>query len=135
MLKQVHDIFHHFPYYDAASRRGRVRRGVEEMKMRGETLKVLLVVLLVCSIALLAGITASGPVPPGSAVTTTHGLRGHYYTRSLPGSYDLKGFLVDAYNIPTGNEEPDAIRIDPQLAFGRGKGFDLDSEHDFRNTK
>jgi len=103
--------------------------------MRGETLKVLLVVLLVCSIALLAGITASGPVPPGSAVTTTHGLRGHYYTRSLPGSYDLKGFLVDAYNIPTGNKAPDAIRIDPQLAFGRGKGFDLDSEHDFRNTK
>ncbi len=84
-------------------------------------MKALLVILLACGIALVANIAVSVSAPSGS--TSTHGLKGHYYTRSLPGSYDLKGFLVDDYGIPVGNKEPDAIRVDAQLAFGWAPEF------------
>ena len=74
--------------------------------------------------------TAAGqtldPAAAASADAThgpPHGLLGHYYTRDLPGSYDLKGFLVDEYGIPVPNKQPNAIRQDAQIAFGKGQGF------------
>jgi hypothetical protein len=66
-----------------------------------------------------------------AAAAPAHGLTGHYYSNRFPWSFDLnagvlKSFLLD-YGSPTGNEKPDAVRIDSQIAFGRDKGFVRDA--------
>jgi hypothetical protein len=76
----------------------------------------------------LATAAAQTPVPAAAPSAEpikkpVQGLLGHYYTRDLPGSYDLKGFLPDIYGIPLANKKPNAIRVDAQIAFGKGKGF------------
>jgi hypothetical protein len=50
-----------------------------------------------------------------TTATAATGLLGAYY---LPGGYEL-----DDDRLPIANKEPDATRIDPQIAFGAGKGF------------
>jgi hypothetical protein len=82
-------------------------------------------VALPLGLAIAAGQTLEPAATPSTdaAKEPVHGLLGHYYTRDLPGSYDLKGFLPDEYGIPVPNKQPNAIRVDAQIAFGKGKGF------------
>jgi hypothetical protein len=82
-------------------------------------------IALPLGLAIAAGQTLEPAATPSAdaAKEPVHGLLGHYYTRDLPGSYDLKGFLPDEYGIPVPNKQPNAIRVDAQIAFGKGKGF------------
>lgn len=48
---------------------------------------------------------------------TRRGLTGAYY---LPSS---RGFVIDDDGLPVPTKEPDARRVDAEIAFGRGKGF------------
>jgi hypothetical protein len=70
----------------------------------------------------------SGANGTATAATFTHGLKGHYYIGHM--NYDPPAFPVKDYNIPVGNRAPDAISVDVQLDFGRGKGFVRDFSHE-----
>lgn len=65
-------------------------------------------------IAVATAMTIAAWVTTATAAT---GLRGAYY---LPGGYEL-----DDDRLPVPKKEPDATRIDPEIAFGAGKGFVL----------
>lgn len=81
--------------------------------------------MLPLGLAIAAGQTPEPAASPSQDATQepAQGLVGHYYTRDFPGSYDVKGFLLDDYGIPVPNKQPNAIRVDAQIAFGKGKGF------------
>jgi hypothetical protein len=75
-------------------------------------------------VLLCCPLIASAQTAPVATVPV-HGLRGAYYTPHLDKSFpDYKALAFDAFHIPTPLKEPEAVRIDPQIAFGRGKGFD-----------
>lgn len=90
-------------------------------------------VILVVSILLCAGVlglAARHADVPGlrvavAAAEPAHGLKGHYYTTHLDksdGQIDfagLWGLSFDEFGLPKARKAPDAVRIDPQVAFAR----------------
>jgi hypothetical protein len=67
---------------------------------------------------------------PATAPATqpVHGLRGHYYLPHLSAKFpDYKAVEYDRFSLPIVHKLPDHQRIDPQIAFGAGKGFVLNN--------
>jgi hypothetical protein len=77
------------------------------MSMRPAVFRVAYVVIAV------AIVIAAWPYTSAAAP----GLTGAYY---LPSS---RGYHIDDDGLPVPTKEPDATRVDPQIAFGAGKGF------------
>lgn len=84
-----------------------------------------------CSLFIALGITfasealfsraTADPAPSATnSGNVAHGLIGYYY---LPSSH---GYVLDQHGLPVPQKGPDATRVDPQIAFGRGKGFAKD---------
>ena len=69
-------------------------------------------IALPLGLAMAAGQTLEPATAPSPDATRepAHGLLGHYYTRDLPGSYDLKGFLSDDYGWRGQQRDSRAVR-------------------------
>lgn len=69
------------------------------------------------AVLLLLGVTGQVAPPPDQP---RHGLLGHYYTST---NYHHSA-TVDEFWIPVPIGAPAATRVDPQIAFGKGRGFE-----------
>src|SRR5690349_18561394 len=76
-----------------------------------------------------AGVRAAQVQPVEQPTTEpVHGLTGFYYTSASASGPRLDGFSLDEHWLPTPNKPPDAVRVDPQIAFGQAKGFVIGSK-------
>jgi len=94
------------------------------MRNRLQLQRIAIVGLFACLAALLAGPTLGQRDAPATDVAArpasqpAHGLTGHYYAMHVGETWQ------DDDRLPVPSAPPYAVRVDPQIAFGREAGFD-----------
>ena len=66
-------------------------------------------------------VSAASYIPAAQA---RHGLTGNYYTSDDPTGQKFRGGVdFDEFKLPLPQKQPDAVRVDQQVAFGKDQGF------------
>lgn len=113
--------------FDVADAAATMEPNPSHLTSKGAAMKSIGFLLLVATAILLSlgMIGEADDLNPAAASSPRQGLLGHYYTPHLGDKNDFRGLVEDRYgvSVPAVGKQPDTVRVDSQIAFGKGVGF------------